>query len=473
MGKSKQALLSELPSVNRILENSEIKLLIEKYSHDLVVGIVQNRIDQIRDDILSGSLPPNSERSELILTLVSNAKRHISDLMQPSLKKVVNGTGVVLHTGLGRAPLMKEARENLMRVAEGYASLELDLGTGNRGNRAKHVEELLCQLTGAEAACVVNNNAAAVLLVLNTMAFGKEVIISRGQLIEIGGSFRIPDVMSKSGVVMREVGTTNRTHTKDYEAAISKNTALLCVVHTSNFRVKGFTKEVPLSELVDIGNRRGIPIYQDLGGGVLVDLRKYGLPYEPVVGESINSGAHVVSFSGDKVLGGPQCGIIAGKHQHIAQIKANPLMRALRCDKLTYAALEPTLRAYFHEDQLIERNQVLRMFLEPLKNLQSRGVRLLEALNPCVRSGCFVQIEDTQIQAGSGALPLERLPSKAMSLQPKIMTTEALATKLRASAPPIIGYIREDKLFIDLKTTQKEEDDILIEALNRILDDSS
>jgi L-seryl-tRNA(Ser) seleniumtransferase len=385
------------------------------------------------------------------------------------LRKAINATGIILHTGLGRAPLSEEARENLMKITEGYCTLEIDLERGKRGERTDHVEDLLCKLTGAEAACVVNNNAAAVLLTLNTLCFGKEAIISRGQLIEIGGSFRIPEVMTKSGAVMVEVGTTNKTHLRDYEKAITKNTGLLFAVHPSNYRIKGFTAEVKLQDLVSLGKKYGVPVAQDLGGGVLVDLRKYDLPYEPVAREGVETGVDVITFSGDKVLGGPQSGILVGKKTYIDAIKTNPLMRALRCDKLIYATLEPTLKLYLRENDLVKKNRVLNMLLEPLGGLEKRIKNVKKRIATVDKSKVDIKIESTTVQMGSGALPLEEIASRALSIRANTIATENLAKKFRLYEPPIIGYIREDRLYFDFRTIFREEDVILIDAFNEIL----
>jgi L-seryl-tRNA(Ser) seleniumtransferase len=408
-------------------------------------------------------------RQAIFDEIVEQSVENIQNKLLPRLKKVINATGIILHTGLGRAPLPEEAQNNMRKIAEGYCNLEIDLESGQRGDRTKHVEDLLCQLTGAEAAGVVNNNAAAVLLALNTLCFGKEAVISRGQLIEIGGSFRIPEVMEKSGARMVEVGTTNKTHLRDYEKALSANTGLILTVHPSNYRVKGFTQEVNMEELVELGKKYHVAVMQDLGGGVLFDLRTYNLPYEPVARESIEMGVDVVTFSGDKVLGGPQSGIIIGKKKYLNAIKSNPLMRALRCDKLTYAMLEPTLKLYLSERDLVKQNRVLNMLLEPLEILGKRAQNITKKLAAEVKRNCEIKLEDTTIQIGSGALPLEELPSKAISLKSKIIPTEILAKRFRLHEPPIIGYIREDRLFFDFRTIFKEEEEILFHAIEEII----
>ncbi len=468
MEKSKRSILSKVPPVNQILEQPDIQPLILEYSHDLILTIIQQETQLFKKTLLRDECSLQLSRENILEEVVLKICRHVQNLTQPSLRKVINATGIILHTGLGRAPLVEEAKENLLKLMDGYSSLEIDLESGKRGDRTSHVEELICMLTGAEAACVVNNNAAAVLLTLNTLCFSKEAIISRGQLIEIGGSFRIPEVMEKSGAKMVEVGTTNKTHLKDYEKAISDKTGIICLVHPSNYRIKGFTRETDISELVKLGSKNKVAVVQDLGGGVLFDLRKYGLPYEPVVRESVDRGVDVITFSGDKVLGGPQCGIIVGKRNYIDKIKANPLMRALRCDKLTYAVLEPTLQLYFNEKELLKCNLVLKMLLEPLDSLESRVNNLIKKLSPTVNKKGQFKIEKTVIQIGSGAMPLEELPSRALSVQSKSIQIDSLARKFRLFDPPVIGYIRDDKLFFDFRTIAEGDEKHLLNAIKEI-----
>ena len=469
---SKQNLLSQIPQVDQLLKHGELEPFIRKFSHDFVLQNVQKVTNEFRAELLSEKPLGHSSSESIAVQILNRSLSRIQNFLRPSLQRVINGTGIILHTGLGRAPLPKEARDNLAKVAEGYSNLEIDLESGKRGKRTSHVEALLCYLTGAEAACVVNNNAAAVLLTLNTLSFGKEAIISRGQLVEIGGSFRIPEVMEKSGTKMIEVGTTNKTHLKDYESALSENTGIICVVHPSNFRVRGFTNEVSLPDLASLGGKHKIPVVYDLGGGVLVDLRKYNLPYEPVAAESVTSGIDVITFSGDKVLGGPQAGIIVGKKNYIDQIKSNPLMRALRCDKFVYAALEPTLRLYLNEENLLKENQILRMLLEPIDNLNKKAQELYEKLDG-MQTSCQFKVEKTNIEIGSGAMPLEEIPSRAISMRWDSVPTEALAKKFRSHSPPIVGYIRDDRLFFDLRTIFEAEQDILVQACEKIMNSDS
>jgi L-seryl-tRNA(Ser) seleniumtransferase len=364
---------------------------------------------------------------------------------------------VILHTGLGRAVLSPASQTLAQEIITGYCNLEIDLESGERGDRNLHVERTLCQLTGAEAACVVNNNAAAVLLVLNTMAFRHEVIISRGQLVEIGGAFRMPEVIRKSGAKMVEVGTTNKTKISDYADAITPRTAALLAVHTSNYRVVGFTHEARLDELVKLGRRHDLPIVHDLGGGVLLDLRKYGLPYEPVVSESIRAGASVVTFSGDKVLGGPQCGLIAGGKKWIAKIKKNPLMRALRCDKVTLALLESTLRLFLQPEKLMQSHPVWRMLTEKPEAMQARALRLQQALVESCGAAIDIIVRASEAEAGSGALPIAKIPSFAVGLRSKMHSAAELAKGFRLAAIPVLGYLRDDYFWLDARTIRDEE----------------
>jgi len=394
----------------------------------------------------------------------------MAETLSPRLRRVINATGIVLHTNLGRAPLAKEAIEAIEQTASGYTNIEYDVASGGRGSRTSIVEQLLCELTGAEAAAVVNNNAAAVLLTLNTLARGKGAVVSRGQLVEIGGSFRIPDIMERSGARMVEVGTTNRTHIADYEHALTDDTGLMLSVHPSNYRVMGFTLEVPIVDLAALGRRRGVAVAHDLGGGVLVDLKAYGLPYEPLVSDSVTAGVDVVTFSGDKILGGPQAGILVGRRDPIEQIRRNPLMRALRCGKLTYAALEATLRLFLNRDDLINKHPTLQMLTVTPATLRRRGKRLLDKVAESSGSAdrVDVSLEPSTAQTGSGALPLEDIPSVALVLAPKKCSAGELARQLRERPVPIVGYVREDRVWLDLRTVAAEELKVVGEEIGRI-----
>jgi L-seryl-tRNA(Ser) seleniumtransferase len=381
-----------------------------------------------------------------------------------SLRPVINATGVVLHTNLGRALLSPLAVERLAITAAAYSNLELDLATKERGSRYSHVEPLLRRLSGAEDALVVNNNAAAVLLALETFGNGKEVVVSRGELIEIGGEFRIPDIMRRSGARLREVGTTNRTHPRDYAEAIGPETALLLKVHSSNYRVVGFTASVSSRELADIGRARGVPVMEDLGSGSFIDLRPYGFPYEPTVPEVVAAGVDLVSFSGDKLLGGPQAGIVVGRGAIVSRLKKNPLNRALRIDKLTLAALEATLYAYEAGDPL-ETVPALRMLTEPLGSVRSRARRVLRLLGPDARTRLGARLVEDQAQVGGGALPTVVLPTAAVAVGSTHVSARTLDEALRIGEPAVIGRIADDRLLLDCRTVLASQVPALARAL--------
>ena len=451
---------SIIPGVDRVLNEQAIQALSKRCGAPVLTGMIRQAIDRVRGMMRDGEVV-DASREALIKWIVGDVQIQLADSLAPNLRRVVNATGVILHTNLGRAPLPDVAVKHIADIAGSYSNLELDLETGQRGSRTTLVEKLLCELTGAEAAAIANNNAAAVLLILNTLAAGKEAIVSRGQLVEIGGSFRIPDIMARSGAQLVEVGTTNRTHLSDYEAALTENTGVMLAVHPSNYKVMGFTAEVALEDLVVLGRQRGVPVVHDLGGGVLVNLRDYGLPYEPLVSDSISAGADVVMFSGDKVLGGPQCGIIVGKQDAVEQIRKNPLMRALRCGKLTYAALEATLKLFLNPEGLERHHPTFRMLIEPVTTLERRGRRLLGAIGELEDFAC--ELVDSHAQTGSGALPLENIPSVAVAIFGGDILS--LSTKLRRHDPPVICYVRDNQLFLDLRTIRDDEVSIVGDAV--------
>ena len=370
----------------------------------------------------------------------------------------MNATGTLLHTNLGRALLPQVAIDAIARVAGHPVNLEYDLARGERGQREEPVEMLLVALTGAEAATVVNNNAAAVLVALNTLASGREVVVSRGELIEIGGAFRLPEVMEKSGAILKEVGTTNRTHPGDFERAIGPQTGLLLKVHTSNYKIVGFSSEVTLGELVAIGNQHHVPVMEDLGSGALVDLGRYGLPKEPVVAERIALGTDIVTFSGDKILGGPQAGLVVGKKHWISQISRNPLHRAVRCGKLTIAALEATLKLYQESGNLVEDLPTLRAFVRPIAELDRVAERVIPDLQRFLGEGFQLTVENSTAQIGSGALPTEELPSKIIAVENEEVSAEGIAARFRSASPPILGRIRDGRFLLDLRTIFDPED---------------
>jgi L-seryl-tRNA(Ser) seleniumtransferase len=381
----------------------------------------------------------------------------------------VNATGVVVHTNLGRSLLADEAVENLSSIAGRYSNLEFDLSSGKRGSRYSAVEDILCEITGAEAAMVVNNDAGAIFLCLETIAREKKVVVSRGELVEIGGSFRIPDVMAKSGCILKEVGTTNRTHLKDYESAIESDTGLLLKVHKSNYSVVGFTAEVPLTALVDLAAKFNIPVMEDLGSGTFIDFSNYGLIKEPTVQESVASGADVVTFSGDKLLGGPQAGIIVGKKDILDKIKQNSLTRALRIDKLTLASLESTLRLYIDPEKAVDTIPTLRMLTLPFVDIEKKADRLFKMLEGIGDSRMSVQLLNRSSRAGGGSLPLLELPSKCVGVTIQGISANAIERSMRESTPPIIGRIEEDIFIMDLRTVQDDELQIINTAIGSIL----
>ncbi len=457
-----------LPSIDTLLLREEALELRAQYSREIVKDKCNDILNDTREQIKNNTLKEGLSRENIIKSILKMVKEQLTKEFAPGLRPVINATGIILHTGLGRAPLSKAARKNVNKVMRGYSSLEIDLETGKRGERTAYVGSLLCKLTGAEAAVVVNNNAAAVFLALNTLAFGKEAIISRGQLVEIGGSFRIPEVMEKSGVIMREVGTTNKTKRSDYEKAINPNTGALVVAHTSNYRVLGFTAEVSIHDLHKVARIHHIPLIHDLGGGVIVNLEKLGLPYEPLVQDSVRDGGDIVTFSGDKVLGGPQCGIIVGKIEYVRQIQANPIMRAVRCDKITFAALEATLKLFINPDTLLKNNKTLRMLTESPVSVKARAEEVIKLLSPELRKKYSISIEESFAQTGSGALPLEKIKSYAISLIDKGKNIEKTAASLRNENPPVMGYIKNERLFFDLRTVTRKEVPVLAKALNKL-----
>jgi L-seryl-tRNA(Ser) seleniumtransferase len=432
-----------------------------------VAGLARARLTEAAREALDAERRRVREASAAPADLETLAARVVGAVRRAgrfSLRPVINATGVVLHTNLGRALLSDLARERVAAVAGAYSNLEMDLAEKERGSRYSHVEALLRRLTGAEDALVVNNNAAAVLLALETLAHGKEVIVSRGELIEIGGEFRIPDIMLRSGAVLREVGATNRTHRRDYAEAIGPNTALLLKVHTSNYRVVGFTAEVSSRELVELGRERGVPVMEDLGSGSLLDLRPWGFPYEPTVPEVVASGVDLVSFSGDKLLGGPQAGIVVGKRAVVARLKKNPWNRALRIDKFTIAALEATLCAY-EAGTARESVPTLRLLTEPLAAVTARARRVLRGLGAETAARLAARVEQGTAQVGGGALPTVELPTAGVALGAGDAAARALDAALRTGDPPVVGRLVEDRLFLDCRTVLPAQVGGLVKAI--------
>ncbi|HWH77457.1 MAG TPA: L-seryl-tRNA(Sec) selenium transferase, partial [Candidatus Binatus sp.] len=418
--------LRELPSIDRLLNHARCATLLIRFNRDYVAQKCRDALDQLRAEIRKGKAAPIND--DVVLDFIQNI---IATESEPGHVRVINATGTILHTNLGRALLSQAAIDAMLAVAGNSINLEYDLAAGKRGKREETLEQLIIALTGAEAATVVNNNAAAVLLGLNSLAQGKEVIVSRGELIEIGGAFRIPEIMAKSGAILREVGATNRTHPADYENAINENTALLLKVHTSNYKVVGFTAEVTLEQLVAIGKKQNLPVMEDLGSGALIDLSKYGLPKEPIVAERIQAGADVVTFSGDKILGGPQAGLIVGKKNLIAKMNKNHLQRALRCGKLTLAALEATLRRYRQSPNIVDEIPTLRAFTRPVDEVRAMGQSLLPKLQATLGNDFRLALQDSTSQIGSGALPTEELPTVVITVEHAQQSANAVAKRFR------------------------------------------
>jgi L-seryl-tRNA(Ser) seleniumtransferase len=447
MADQTATLLRELPSVDRLLNHARGAVLLSRYNHDYVAQKCREALDRLRAAIRQGSIRDLSDDA-----ILNQVEQRIAVESQPGHICVVNATGTILHTNLGRALLPQAAIDAMVAVAGNPINLEYDLVAGKRGKREETLEQLLIELTGAEAATVVNNNAAAVLLGLNSLAQGKEVIVSRGELIEIGGAFRIPEIMAKSGAILREVGATNRTHPADYENAINDNTALLLKVHTSNYKVVGFTAEVTLEQLVAIGKKNNLPVMEDLGSGALIDLSNYGLPKEPIVAERIQAGAAVVTFSGDKILGGPQAGLIVGKKELIGKMNKNHLQRALRCGKLTLAALEATLRRYRQSPNIVNEIPTLRAFTRPVDEMRSMGEALLPKLETTLGKEFHLSLTESTSQIGSGALPTEELPTLVVTIEHANISANAIAKRFRQANPPIIGRIEDERFLLDLRT---------------------
>lgn len=465
--------LREIPSVDEILKNPVCEKWLKAHPRPLVLKAIRDVLQKKREDILKGGPEPisGSLSTDTILLDIEKTLKEISGF---SLKPLINATGIIIHTNLGRSILSQRSIRNMERIGRRYSNLEYDIEEGERGKRYTHLEEILKTLTGTEASLVVNNNAAAVLIVLNTLAEGREVVVSRGELIEIGGSFRIPEVMERSGAILREVGTTNKTHLRDYEKAINEKTALLLKVHPSNYRVLGFTEEVSLQDMVILGQKNGIPVMNDLGSGCLIDLKKYGIYGEPTVKEILKSGVDIVTFSGDKLLGGPQAGIILGKKAYIDRIRRNPLARAVRIDKLTLSAMEATLREYLDEEKALKEIPTLRMLTQPLEDIKRRARKIERLLKTVNNSKFTIKVEKDSSHAGGGSLPLVNLPTFVVTLSPvqgSRFTVNELEMKLRLGENPVISRIKDDSLLLDARTIQDDEIKELVESVKVALKD--
>jgi L-seryl-tRNA(Ser) seleniumtransferase len=468
LSENQQIMLRMLPGVDHILELAATEPLFDNIPKTVMVNSIREALETLRNSILN---PERKIREESLSEdrIIELVKAVVKKTMALNLTNLVNATGIVVHTNLGRSLLPGEVIENIAAIAGRYSNLEYDLEAGKRGSRYSNIEDILCEISGAQAAMVVNNNAGAVLLCLDTIARGKEVIVSRGELVEIGGSFRIPDVMAKSGSVLKEVGTTNRTHKRDYGNAVNDDTALLLKVHRSNYSVIGFTSEVSLKELVELGNQHSRPVMEDLGSGTFIDFSKYGLIKEPTVQESVAAGADVVTFSGDKLLGGPQAGIIVGQTHHLEQIKKNPLARALRIDKLTLAALEATFRLYRDEAKAVRRIPTLRMLTMDINEIEQKALKLMENLKKIDVSRLRIDLIELSSKAGGGALPLLELPSKCLRIQIEGLSVNTLEINMRKNSPPIIGRIEDDAFIIDPRTLQDDDLPIIESAFEQVL----
>ena len=462
----KNILYRSIPKVDVLLEDKKIISLITKYHRDVVVDVIREEIEKIREEIKTNN--DFDFINKKINNLIDNISKSVEKTYSYNIRKVINGTGTILHTNLGRSIISKKHANYLSDIVTSYSNLEYNLEDGKRGERYSHFEKLICKITGAESAIAVNNNAAAVMLVLSSMAKEKEVIVSRGELVEVGGKFRIPDVMESSNAHLVEIGTTNKTHLEDYENAINENTGALLKVHTSNFKILGFTESVSIKEICNLGKEKNIPVIEDIGSGVLVDLSKYGLEYEPTVQDSIKSGVDIVSFSGDKLLGGPQAGIIVGKKKYIDKIKKNPLTRAFRIDKFTATILEMIFKEYLNEEDAIKNIPTLSLITRDLKEIEKNANALYEKLD-ILKDVAIINIEDTLSQIGGGSLPMERLNSKCVSITPKNISTASLEEKLRLNENPVVGRISDNKLIIDMRTILDDEIDILSKKLINIL----
>jgi len=452
-----------IPKVDEILTDDRVLEIMKTMPRKIVIEAINEEINKIR------ALIQNDEDEKRIINslneLIINIINNCMEKNKFNLRRVVNATGVIIHTNLGRSLLNSDVIDNIMQISTNYSNLEFDIQKGKRGSRYSHLEKIISQITGGEAALVVNNNAAAVLLVLSTVAKNKNVIVSRGELIEIGGSFRIPEVMEQSGAILKEVGTTNKTHFEDYKNAIDEETSCIMKVHTSNYKILGFTSDVPVSELKELKNDK-ILLIEDLGSGVLIDLSKYGISYEPTVSDSIKNGADIVTFSGDKLLGGPQAGIIVGKKELIDKMKKNPLTRALRVDKFTISALEATFRYYLDESTAISNVPTLSMIVKSIDKIEEQVIRVMDVLKQKIRSEEIIfDIVDDFSEIGGGSLPLEKLNTKCLSIELLKGNIVDFERNLRNYEIPIISRIFKNKILFDFRTIREDEESIVIKAI--------
>ncbi len=457
------SLLRSLPGIDKLLQSPQFVSEKNQIPHAILLEAAQTTVDDCRNSIRNNST--DRQQKTDLNTIAQQAIVLAQQLNRPRLRPVINATGTLLHTNLGRAPLADAALKAVDAVARSYSNLELDLESGKRGSRFSHVEKLICQLTGAEAATVVNNNAGAVMLSLAALAFGKEAIVSRGELVEIGGSFRIPEVMEASGVGLREVGSTNKTHLKDYSSAINDKTGLLLKVHTSNYRILGFSEDVSGAKLVKLGYEQNLPVMEDLGSGMLFDMTPYGLPREPTVAETIAAGVDIVTFSGDKLLGGPQAGIIAGRREAVERIRKHPMARALRCDKMTLAGLEATLRLYLDPLRAKSEIPLLKMLSTTAAETNIRARELVSQLNTTLGDQMECSVVEETSTVGGGALPLSELAGFAVAIRPKFISVDQLSMRLRRGTPPVISRIQDGTLRLNPRTIRPDEETLLMHTV--------
>lgn len=455
-------LLRQLPAIHELLQHPTVLELdgVKSLDQETMTLLCQESVQAVRESIIKNDV---TDAEMMLQTIFSHLNNRLNALLHSPLKPLINGTGVVLHTNLGRAKLSQKAQKALSEVATYYSSLEYDIKEGKRGSRHDIVEDLICHLTGAEAALVCNNNAAAVFLVLKELANDREVIVSRGELVEIGGSFRVFEIMRESGALLNEVGTTNKTHLYDYERALNDNTGLIMKVHTSNFVIKGFTAAVAGHELVEMAHKHGVPVFEDLGSGVLCDLKRYGIGDEPTVQEVIQEGVDLVSFSGDKLLGGPQAGIIAGKANLINRLKKNQLMRSLRVDKFTLAALHETLKAYLNPEKALQEIPTLQMITESKTSIKDRALTFMSKMND---SGFDCELIEVDSEVGGGTMPDVYLPSYGVHIKHENMTSAQISQQLRLSQFPIVGRINDERFILDFRTIDDHEIDTIVHSIS-------
>jgi L-seryl-tRNA(Ser) seleniumtransferase len=452
-----------LPAVHDVLEAPAVQALGKDHAHDVIVAAVRQELAELRRGLGRGETVDGKSGVE---TLAGRVVARLGRELRPRLRQVINATGIILHTNLGRSPVAEEAARTAYEAAHGYLNLELDLETGKRSSRQAAIREWVCRLTGAESATAVNNNAAATVIALRALCQGREVVISRGQLIEIGGSFRIPEIMAVSGAVLREVGTTNITRLADYERAIGPDTAALMAVHSSNYRISGFTKSVPLTDLVGLGKKHGLLVIDDIGSGALLDFGRFGFRGEPVARQSVATGADLVLFSGDKLLGGPQAGILAGRKEWIQKIEKDPLMRAFRLDKMTLAALEATLRLYLNEERALREVPVLRMLGTPWPELRQRAEALAVRLRAIEGLAAVTVVEDVAY-VGGGSLPDQAMKTCVLEIEARGISDAELARRLRTGTPAVMGRLRDGKLLLDVRTVFPEQEEVLLGAVRQ------